>query len=162
MSTELDLKRRSFVLSAAVVAAAAVAGSVGVDPKSRWYRSLRKPDWQPPAQAFGLVWTPLYAAIAWSGGRTLSRISPAERSGYVGTFAVNLVLNAGWNWLFFRARSPLAGLVGIAALNVSNAQLIKKTTATDRAAAAALLPYAAWCGFATALNASIWRLNRHE
>ncbi|MGW4569136.1 TspO/MBR family protein, partial [Streptomyces sp. NPDC004561] len=45
----------------AVTTAAAVGGRA-VDADSAWYRSLRKPGWQPPSWAFGVVWTPLYAA----------------------------------------------------------------------------------------------------
>lgn len=72
---------------------------------------------------------------------------------------VNLVLNAAWNQLFFRRRSPQAGLVGTLLLDVSNVHLIRRMAATDRAAAAALTPYAAWCLFATALNVSLVRRN---
>src|SRR3954453_23139765 len=135
----------NYAISTAAVAAAAVAGSVAVDPKSRWYRRLRKPAFQPPSAAFGIVWTPLYATIAGSSGRVLSRVSARERSAYIASLGTNLALNAGWNWLFFKARNPVAGLVGIAALNVSNVQLIRATARTDAKAAAALFPYAVWC-----------------
>lgn len=149
-----------YAVSTAAVVATAVSGSVAVDPNSHWYRRLRKPPWQPPAPAFGLVWTPLYATIAWSAGRVLNRVSPGERSAYATSLGTNLTLNAGWNWLFFKAHKPAAGLVGLAALNASNLQLIERTARTDGKAAALLVPYALWCGFATALNADIWRRNR--
>ncbi|MCY1649670.1 tryptophan-rich sensory protein [Streptomyces sp. SL203] len=64
-----------------------------------------------------------------------------------------------WNQLFFRRRSPQAGLAGTLLLDVSNVHLIRRMAATDRAAAAALTPYAAWCIFATALNVSLVRRN---
>ncbi|MFE0684372.1 tryptophan-rich sensory protein [Streptomyces sp. NPDC058961] len=44
-------------------------------------------------------------------------------------------------------------------LNVSNVDLIRRTARLDRRAAQTLLPYAVWCAFATALNASIVRKN---
>lgn len=148
-----------YLASSAAVAATAAAGSIAVDPRSNWYRGLDKPEWQPPSAAFGPVWTVLYASIAWSGGRSLGRVTGAGRQRYLSALAANLALNAGWNWLFFGARNPVAGLAGIAALNVSNAALIRQTGKIDRAAAAALIPYAIWTGFATALNAEIARLN---
>ncbi|MDX2648702.1 tryptophan-rich sensory protein [Streptomyces sp. PA03-1a] len=67
--------------------------------------------------------------------------------------------SAAWSWLFFAARSPRAGLVGTLLLDVSTLHLIRTTSRTDRGAATALLPYAAWCWFATALNAKITQLN---
>ena len=38
--------------------------ALATQPKSRWYRALEKPPWQPPPETFGVVWTPLYAIIA--------------------------------------------------------------------------------------------------
>ena len=140
--------------------AAAGVGSVGTDPESEWYRSIEKPPWQPPAVAFPLVWTPLYAAIAYGTGRMVDEAAREDRSRLLALTAANLVANAGWNWAFFRGRSPAGGLAVIMALNVLNAALVRRAASVDGRAAAALLPYAAWVGFATALNASIWRRNR--
>ncbi|MGW2641901.1 tryptophan-rich sensory protein [Streptomyces sp. NPDC001348] len=46
------------------------------------------------------------------------------------SLAVNLALNAGWNWLFFGLRSPKAGLAGTLLLDLSNAQLIRRAART--------------------------------
>jgi tryptophan-rich sensory protein len=45
-------------------------------------------------------------------------------------------------------------------LDLGNADLIRRTTAVDTTAVGALVPYAVWCTFATALNADIARRNR--
>ncbi|WP_329286277.1 TspO/MBR family protein [Streptomyces sp. NBC_00691] len=153
-------RRKSYTFAAVAVAAAAVAGSRAVDADSDWYRELDKPEWQPPSWAFGAVWTPLYASLAWAGGRGISRAASTERTRSAAALGANLALNATWNHLFFRFRSPRAGLVGITLLDVSNALLIRRLARTDRTAAAALAPYAAWCLFATALNFSLVRRNR--
>lgn len=50
--------------------------------------------------------------------------------------------------------------MGIALLDVSNAELIARAAKADRTAAPALVPYAAWCGFATLRNADLTRRNR--
>ncbi|WP_327111285.1 tryptophan-rich sensory protein [Streptomyces sp. NBC_01341] len=151
---------KTYAGSAAAVTVAAVAGSWAVAPDTHWYRSLSKPSWQPPAWAFGAVWTPLYASIAWAGGRALLAARAEERKTLAMSLGVNLTLNTTWNVLFFRLRSTKAGLMGTALLDVSNAELIARTARVDRASALALIPYAAWCGFATCLNASIARKNR--
>ncbi|RKE23492.1 TspO/MBR family protein [Streptomyces sp. TLI_171] len=149
----------AYAATAAAVTATAVLGARAVDPDSTWYRSLAKPPWQPPSWAFGAVWTPLYASIAWAGGRALAAAEGRDRAALATSLGVNLGLNSAWNWLFFRRQSPAAGLVGTSLLDVSNAELIRRTQRTDPTAAAALLPYAAWCVFATALNADIARRN---
>lgn len=138
---------------------AAVAGSKPVDPGSTWYRGLAKPHWQPPPEAFGIIWTLLYVSIAWAGGHALQRTAGRRRRSLMASLGVNLTLNAGWNWLFFGLRSPRPGLAGTVLLDVSNAELIRRMARADPVAAAALVPYALWCAFATVLNADLARRN---
>ncbi|MFE2855411.1 TspO/MBR family protein [Streptomyces lavendulae] len=145
--------------AAVAVATTAVVGALPVDPESSWYGDLRKPVWQPPSWVFGVVWTPLYASLAFAGGRAFCRARGAERTGVAISFGANLSLNAAWPWLFFACRSPRAGVAGTLLLDASNAELIRRVARLDTTAARALLPYAAWCTFATALNASIARRN---
>jgi tryptophan-rich sensory protein len=54
-----------------------------------------KPSWQPPSRAFGMIWTPLYASIAWAGGRALRQADDRQRSALMTSLAANLALNAG-------------------------------------------------------------------
>ncbi|MGR6923736.1 TspO/MBR family protein [[Actinomadura] parvosata] len=151
--------RKTLLATALATGAAALAGALSTTPGSSWYRRLRKPSWQPPARAFPLVWTPLYGLIAYGGARALSRAQGSEHDALARALAGNLVLNAAWPALFFRARSPRLALAELLLLNASNAALIRRAARADRAAGALLLPYAAWTAFATALNASIARRN---
>ncbi|MFF4299209.1 TspO/MBR family protein [Streptomyces vinaceus] len=154
-----SVRWKPYAAAAVAVAAAATAGSVAVDADSAWYRSLCKPAWQPPPWAFGAVWTPLYASIAFAAGHALGRTQGREKARLAASFGTNLALNAGWTSLFFRRRSPRAALAGTLLLDLSNAELIRRTARTDPVAARTLLPYAAWCLFATALNISLTRRN---
>jgi tryptophan-rich sensory protein len=149
----------AYSAAAVSVIATAVIGARAVDTGTGWYRTLAKPRWQPPPWAFGAVWTPLYASIAWSAGHAALHTSGRARREVITAFGVNLAANAAWNWLFFGRRSVLGGLAGTVALDVSNADLLRRTSRHDRPAARALIPYAAWCLFATALNAEIARQN---
>lgn len=150
---------KTTIVTVGAVAAAAAIGGASADPGSAWYRSLRKPRWQPPSPAYGLVWTPLYAAIAYAGGRALRSAQSRDRDRVAGSLILDLALNAAWTPLFFRARRPRAALAEIACLNIANVLLIRQSWQADRAAAVLLLPYAGWTVFATALNAEIVRLN---
>lgn len=149
---------KSTVAVVGCVTLAAAAGSVAADPGSAWYRSLHKPRWQPPPAAYALVWTPLYAAIAYAGARALSRASRGRRQ-LARSFVLNLALNGAWTPLFFRGRQPRTALAEIVCLDIANVLLIRRAWQADRAAAALLVPYAAWTAFATVLNAEIVRLN---
>lgn len=146
--------------TSAATAAAAAIGSVAVDPNSRWYRRLSKPRWQPPAPAFGIVWTVLYADLAVTSATALSRTTTRrERADHWRRLAVNLALNAGWNWLFWRVHKPWPATVEAAVLTVSSADLVRRIARKHRGAGTALAPYAAWCAFATVLTAAIARRN---
>jgi benzodiazapine receptor len=146
--------------TSAAVAAAAVIGVRGTDVTSRWYRHLDKPAWQPPGAAFGPAWTTLYGLMAVASARTLDRLDePAERRAFARALGANLALNAGWNWLFFRARRPRWALAEILLTEMSTLDLTRRAARVDRPAAKMLMPYVGWVAFATALNASIARRN---
>ena len=142
--------------TSAAVTATAVIGVLGTDVTSRWYRNLDKPAWQPPGAAFGPAWTTLYGLMAVASARTLDRLEePGDRRAFATAFGANLMLNAGWNWLFFKARRPRWALAEILLMEVSTLDLTRRAAHVDRPAAKMLIPYAGWVAFATALNASI-------
>ena len=151
---------RATAATTVMTGAAALIGSVGTTPDSAWYLRLEKPSWQPPGYAFPLVWTPLYGLIAWGTGRMVEKADARDRSRLLALTAADLAVQAGWCWTFFKAQSPRGGLAVIAALDALNVVLVREAARRDRRAGAALVPYALWTGFATALNASIWRRNR--
>ena len=157
-------KASSLLVSSAAIAVTATVGSAGTDVKSTWYRRLDKPTWQPPGPAFGIAWTILYVLLAAASARALECAEqspdPAERNRYLRSYAVNLVLNASWTWTFFRAKRPPLALAEVVLLLASTLELTWRTRRLDRAAGMALLPYAGWPSFATALTAEIARRNR--
>jgi tryptophan-rich sensory protein len=147
--------------TAAAVGAAAVIGSVGTDVHSPWYRGLRKPPWQPSGAVFGPVWTFLYVLIAKGSARALDAAPDgSERRRIRRELAANLVLNAGWSWMFFRARRPDWALIELALLVGSTWRLVRRTGRVDKRAGNTLTPYLLWTSFAAALNADIVRRNR--
>lgn len=151
--------------SAATAVTAAIGAVASSDTKSLWYRTLRKPVIQPPAIAFPVVWTALYATIAGSSAVVLHRAKEdnddgAERAARFRTkLALNLVLNASWSWVFFKAHKLAPAVAVAGALAISSADLAAEAAKTSRGAGAALVPYAAWCTFATVLSAAILRKN---
>lgn len=158
---QAEVDRRAIVVIVAVVLAVAAVGGWSAAPEQRWYRELEKPGWQPPEAAFGPVWTVLYALAAtsaiaaWQATPAHSR----ERRALVGLYAANAILNAAWTGLFFRGKRLRTAAADSALLFGNTLTLIACTRRRSRTASVALVPYAAWTGFATALSAEIARRN---
>jgi translocator protein len=157
------------ILAATTVAVAAAAGTGSIASPGRtagWYSRLRKPPYQPPGAVFPVVWTTLYGDIAATSAVAIDRFRAAGRNDaarrYVAALCANLIINAGWSWLFFRYHKLGASALGAAALTVSSADLARRTAHADPRAGLVLLPYPLWCAFATALSTRIWQLNRRS
>lgn len=141
-----------------------LAGTLAMRGRSsrskRWFRSLRKPSYQPPGWVFGPVWTALYGAIAYSGWRVWRAEPSRARTRSLALWAGQLALNGAWTPLFFGARRPGLALADLLALDVAAAAYTVSAARVDRTAAIAFAPYLGWLGFATLLNGSIVAKNR--
>lgn len=151
------------LFSTAVVATAATLGSLATDPKSIWYRRLKKPDWQPPSSAFPVVWTALYAGAAVTSTRVLTRLQREGKTREAGIYRLalvgNMTLNAGWSYLFFQRKDLKVAAIEAGALAVSTACLARRAGKAGGQCALALSPYAVWTAFATVLSTDIWKRN---
>ena len=124
-----------------------------------WYRTLRKPSFNPPSWIFGPVWTTLYLLMAIAAWRiTQTPPSPLRFAALV-FFAVQLALNLLWSWLFFRRHAIRAAFAELLLLWVAIASTTLFFAQLDSLAAWLMAPYLAWVSFAALLNASIARLN---
>ena len=145
---------------AAALGATSTARSVDT-----WYRTLRKPSWTPPDQAFGPVWTVLSTLIGLSAGLVQRQARARPERAVAGRLALGawlaqLALNAAWSAVFVGRRQIAGGLAVSAALWAAIGVYLVLAARVSRWAAVVLAPYWAWVAFATALNARIWRLNR--
>ena len=140
------------------LAAAAVGGATG-DFKSTWYEGLKKPAWQPSGRTIGTVWSVLYPMIGAAGVRLWRRRDEPGGGPVLGLFLTQLVLNAAWTPLFTRARALRLATAECGVLAAVNATLVVRAAEVDRGAAALLLPYTLWTGFATFLSGTVASLN---
>ena len=159
------MKAGTLAGTALATAATAVIGGLASRPaQSAWYAKLKKPPYQPPRQAFPIVWPVLYADIAATSAATLDRLEERgqhqQRRAYIAALASNLVLNGSWSWLFFNQRRLGTSAIAAAALTASSIDLTRRSIVVQGGRAAPLAAYPAWCAFATALSTHIWALNR--
>ncbi len=138
---------------------AAIGGAVTATSVGTWYAALAKPAFNPPDWVFGPVWTALYLMMAIAAWRVWRARGVGGARQALGAWALQLALNLGWSLLFFGARLIGAALVEIVLLLAAILATLVLFWRIDRAAGWLLVPYAAWVGFATLLNAALWRLN---
>lgn len=136
-----------------------VGGLVTGPAVESWYPTLKRPDWRPPNAAFPIVWTILYILMAVGAWLVWRKRPLAEVRGALLLFAAQLGVNLAWSFLFFGARSPLAGLIDIALLIPMLLMMLAAFWRIDRLAALINLPYLVWVSFAMALNAWIYMEN---
>jgi translocator protein len=160
--TKSTIQQAALLIGAVVICLlAGVIGSVFTTPNiATWYTSLNKPWFTPPSWVFGPVWTTLYILMGISLFLVL-REGWERKDVQIGTavFAVQLVLNMLWSYLFFGLQSPVYGLAGIAALWISILVTIIWFFRISRPAAILLIPYIIWVSIASALNYGVYVLN---
>ncbi|KQV84241.1 TspO/MBR family protein [Rhizobium sp. Root1220] len=148
-------KALTYIIFVAIVLGGGVAIGVNNLP-GEWYQSLAKPPFNPPNWVFGPAWSILYVLIGIAGARTWMR---GHLSIGMLIWAWQVVFNFLWSPFFFGLEMPVAALAVIVVLLVLILAFIRNRWNADRVAAWLFVPYAAWVGFATILNASIVYLN---
>lgn len=125
----------------------------GKGVSSDWYSGMDKAPWTPPGWVFGFAWTTImicfsvYMAYLWT--------STENKKLIIGLFALQWVLNVGWNPLFFYFHNVTFALVVIVLLTVLVGYLLFHYWPTLKEKSALLIPYFVWLLIATSLNGYI-------
>jgi benzodiazapine receptor len=144
------------VLTLGVGFAGRLATSSSVDT---WYPTLAKPPLTPPDWIFGPVWTTLYILMAIAAWRIWLTLPGPGRRISLAVFVLQLVLNLAWSVVFFGLQLPRVALAFLIAVFLAVLADTILFAQRERLAAALMLPYLAWLGFAGYLNFGIVQLN---
>jgi tryptophan-rich sensory protein len=134
-------------------------GAIASASAATFYGELSQPPWAPPAWLFGPVWSMLYVLMGISAWLVWREHGFRGAPTALKLFAAQLFANALWTWIFFVWHNGALSLAEIVALWLLIASTIRAFWRLHRLAALLLVPYLAWVSFATALTASLWRLN---
>jgi len=167
MGTTIPIKKAGWLLGflGLTAGAAALGGAFTAPAVNTWYRTLRKPTWNPPNWLFGPVWTLLYAMMAvsaWLVYREMPTAGPGRGEGRLALAAwmAQLALNISWSAAFFGRRRIGAAVAIISALWSAILTTVLLSARVAKPAALLLLPYLAWTTFAGFLNYRVWQMNR--
>ncbi len=149
------------LISIGIAQAAGLVGSIfTAQSVATWYATLERPLLAPPNWVFGPVWITLYALmglaawLVWEKRHT----HPLARTALI-VYGAQLLLNAGWSFLFFGLQMPSIAFVELVVLAVFIVATIVVFWRVHKVAGLLLLPYLLWVLFAGYLNYGIWMLN---
>lgn len=151
-----------FVFFASVVLcfiAAAVGSHYTEKSVDTWYPSLNKPVYTPPDWVFPVVWSILYFLMGISLATVLTQGSREQIGIPVSLFALQLLLNMAWSFIFFGQKNPLGGFVTVILLWFTVAFTTLTFASIAFEAGLMLIPYLIWVSFALVLNYGIVRAN---
>lgn len=127
----------------------------------RRMQQLEQPPFEPPPAVFGLVWPPLFSALALAGWRLWNAPDSRARTQALLSWATVQGLNGLAMRLQARGRRGLAALA-VAGSAAASWLLTGQARRIDPPSAALTAPHAGWVTFATLLAEELWRRNRRS
>jgi translocator protein len=150
------------IMVATTVTLGYLSGLVTQTSVDTWYPTLNKPSFTPPNAVFPIAWGTLYMLMGVAAGLVWGRVElqgPEVRKALT-FFWVQFALNMLWSYLFFGLKNPLIALVEIVLLWLMIYETWFLFRKIYKIAGYIMLLYLAWVTYATALNASIFWMNR--
>ena len=152
-----------FIISVLIpVGIGAISGLFTASNVQTWFVTVAKPSFNPPSWLFGPVWTTLYVMmgiaffLVWKN----ETVQKSIKQKAIILFAIQMVLNFLWSFIFFQQHEIGWALVDIILLWIFILLTIFSFAPISKTAAWLLVPYISWVSFATILNFAIWQLNR--
>ncbi len=125
-----------------------------------WYQTLIKPEWAPPADVFGPVWTALYILIAISFGVVAYEVIKGKWPAKTFLpFGLNLVFNFAFTPIQFGLQNNRLALLDILLVVGTLIWAMIEIYPKRKCLAYMQIPYLLWGLFATILQMSITGLN---
>jgi tryptophan-rich sensory protein len=159
-AADRDWKKIALVTVPAIVLLGTASGWLSNSGyENDWFSSLLKPPFMPPAWAFPVAWTTLYALMGVAVAMILAVPPSSERRIALTLFWAQLALNYAWSPIFFAARDIKLGEAVILVMLVVALAASVLFRRIRTIAGLLMLPYLLWLCFAFALNSSIDALN---
>ncbi|MEL6830810.1 MAG: TspO/MBR family protein [Pseudomonadota bacterium] len=148
-----------FIAPLLIVGATLAAASTGSTFRpGSWYAALDKPSWTPPNWAFPLVWSILYAAMAFATWLVWQESGLAAWPVFA-LYGAHLIANGVWSYLFFGRRRLDWAMAEVVLLWLMIAALALTYFQHSQLAGILFAPYLIWVSIAAMLNLKLLQLN---
>lgn len=155
MTFKLKTLLWSLILTFALAAAGGVVTYLGMSG----FRTAQQPPLSPPAFLFPIVWTLLFAVMAF-GAAVIYDSENKNSPKALFVYALQLTMNFWWCVLFFGFRLYLASFIWLVLLWTAVLIMIILFTRINKLAGLLQILYLLWLTFAAYLNLGVWLLNR--
>ena len=140
-----------FILNFAALGLGGLFTTSGIN--SEWFSSLEQAPWNPSGWMFGVAWTTIM--ICFTIYMTSVYLTLKSKSKLLLLFAIQWLLNVGWNVVFFYFHSPFLGFVIISILLITLILFLRFYQKKVKYKTLFLMPYIVWLMIATSLNVYI-------
>ncbi len=132
--------------------------SYWVDSSSEWWRSLKRPTWQPPDYVFGLIWPYNFLVLI----VTTFVIADDSENYVLWTlfFGITVAAATWWGYDFYRAKVFRRASIALILCAIFNVPLMVFTLNKSTTMFALLIPYQIWISTAASLATGYWYLNQ--
>lgn len=133
-----------------------LSGYVSNSGESEWYKTLIKPDFNPPSWVFSPVWTILYAMMGVGLGIMMKDLAIYRNLLFI--FIIQMIFNLSWSPLFFLMQRIDLALINIILLEITIVIFLVKAW-HHKKLVLLFIPYFLWVSFALIINLKLYTLN---
>ena len=147
------------ITNISLVAIYAIGSGLWVNSGDGFYRSLKRPFWQPPDFLFGIAWPYNFLVLIIAGIVIANSASNLFRLSYTIAFAFSVITALVWAHSFYIQHNLILAAISLAVTALLTVPMVAIAFQTDWKIGLALLPYQLWLIVATSLSVGYKVLN---
>ena len=153
------IKTLLVIINISLVAIYAIGSGLWVNSGDGFYRSLKRPFWQPPDFLFGIAWPYNFLVLIIAGIIIANNASNLFRLSYTIAFAFSVITALVWAHSFYIQHNLTLAAISLAVTALLTVPMVAIAFQTDWKIGLVLLPYQLWLIVATSLSVGYKVLN---
>jgi benzodiazapine receptor len=153
------IKTLLVITNISLVAIYAIGSGLWVNSGDGFYRSLKRPFWQPPDFLFGIAWPYNFLVLIIAGIIIANNAGNLFRISYTIAFAFSVVTALVWAHSFYVQHNLTLAAISLAVTALFTVPMVAIAFQTDWKIGLALIPYQLWLITATSLSIGYKVLN---
>ena len=153
------IKTLLVITNISLVVIYAIGSGLWVNSGDGFYRSLKRPFWQPPDFLFGIAWPYNFLVLIIAGIIIANNASNLFRLSYTIAFAFSVITALVWAHSFYIQHNLTLAAISLAVTALLTVPMVAIAFQTDWKIGLALIPYQLWLITATSLSIGYKVLN---